>query len=248
MDSINLLGLRVDNVTMSGALKIAEEFISSKKPHLCVTSGLDCLLQIKDDSMLYKAVTSADLVIPDATSLVWLSKIFGTPLKERVTGLDLTLKLCVLSGKKGYKLYLLGSTNETLEKTVKVIENKYKARVAGAYSPLFGPWDEIEDKIIKDINEKSPDVLLVATGIGKGEKWLYKNLKKLNVPFCMQIGGTFDVICGNKKRASVGMQKIGLEGICYMVHQPWRIKKFVKNIESVLPDVIRGYIRLVMGK
>ena len=243
MKSINLLGLRVDNVTMQEAVEKIEDFILTKRPHICVTLDFfDSFREAKNDPMFYEVVNSADLVIPDAMTVIWLSKILGMPLKERVTGLDLTIKLCELSGKKGYKLYLLGSTDEVLAKTVKIIKNKYRAKVAGTYSPSFGPWDGIEEEMINDINKKSPDILLVATGIGKGEKWLYKNLKRLNVPFCMQIGGTFDTICGSRKRAPLWMQRIGLEGFFYIVCQPWRIKRVVASIKTVLPDIVKAVI------
>lgn len=234
MKHIKILNWRIDNVTMSEALKKAEEFILNKKPHMCVTFGLDCFWKAEEDLILHKAIDSADLVVPDAMGIVWLSKIFGTPLKERVTGLDLTIKLCELSAKRGYKLYLLGSTEETLAKTLKIMKDKYGAKIVGTYSPPFGLWDKVEEKMFKDINEKSPEVLLVATGVGKGEKWLYKNLGRLNVPFCMQIGRTFEAICGNQKRAPLWMQKIGMEGIYFILHHPWRLREAIKSWKFVL--------------
>ena len=246
MESISLLGLRVDNVTMQEALERIEGFILTKRPHMCVTLGLDCFWKVKEDPLLYEAISSADLIIADAMGIVWLSKISGKPLKERVTGIDLTLKLCELSSQRGYKLYLLGSTVDVLAKTMKIMKNRYGTKVVGTYSPPFGPWDEVEEEMIKDINEKSPDILLVATGVGKGEKWLYKNLKRLNVPFCMQIGGTFDTICVKRKRAPVWMQKIGLEGVYYMIHQPWRTKQGIKSLKYIfghLKDILREKLK-----
>ncbi len=229
----------IDQVDNQKTIQRIEEFIISKKPHQIVTPDTLAVLRARKDSEYHAILKTADLVTPDGAGILWAATTLNYPLSERVTGIDIIHNTCRLAAKKGYSLYLLGSYPGVASEAALNLTKKYQGiKIAGTHHGYFGCESgknygnvkegnngknkEEEEEIIAEIKEKRPDILLVGMGVPKQEKWINKNMKSLNVPVCMGVGGSFDVLSGRIPRAPLWMQRHGMEWIYRSIKQPNR--------------------------
>ena len=211
-----ILGVNVDAVTMSQAVDTIGVLIKSKKPSLVATANAEMLMLANSDFELKKILNSAAMVTPDGAGTVWAARHLGYDMPERVAGVDLVTNLL----NKNYRFYFFGAAEGVAKKAAEKFKN-----VVGVRNGFFNQNDE--PQIIADINSKHVDILLVGLGVPKQEKWIFKNLDKLNVPVCIGVGGTFDVLAGNIKRAPQWMQKAKLEWLFRAMLQPSRAGRLI---------------------
>lgn len=235
---IKLFQVGIDQVDNQETIQKIEEFIVSKKAHQIVTPDTLAVLRARKDPEYQAILKSADLVTPDGAGILWAATTLNYPLPERVTGIDIIHNICRLAAEKGYSLYLLGSYPGVASEAALNLTKKYPGiKIAGTHHGYFGGGgrdncgdakegnsgkNKDEEKIIDEIKEKRPDVLLVGMGVPKQEKWISKNLDKLDVPVCMGVGGSFDVLSGRIPRAPLWMQRHGMEWIYRSIKQPNR--------------------------
>ncbi len=176
--TVRILGIRFARTNIEDALKVVEELIAKgRKSHVCVTNAYSLVLMRKNKEFKTMA-DSADLVVADGQPLIWISKLYGEPIPERVAGSDLVHGLGKKSSKKGYRLFFLGSSPATLGKMVENLKKIFPSlRVAGVYSPPFkNQFSEREDeKMMALINRVKPDVLFVGLGAPKQERWIWEH-------------------------------------------------------------------------
>jgi N-acetylglucosaminyldiphosphoundecaprenol N-acetyl-beta-D-mannosaminyltransferase len=185
------------------------------------------LLDAVKDRELENILNKAQLVIPDGIGVVIASKFYGTPLKERVTGVDLSEKILEMGAEKGSKVFLLGASEESVRLAAEKIQEKFKGiNVVGARNGYFSEDDE--EQIIEEINKSEADVLLVGLGVPKQEKFIYKYKDKLDVKMALGIGGGIDTLSGTVKRAPEFYQKAGLEWFYRFLKQPSRFMRITK--------------------
>lgn len=220
-------GVRFDNVTMGEAVDaIVRMALKSEKPCLVCTANLDHLAVMQNDSDFRTIYREADFVVADGMPLVWLSRIAGTPLKERVAGSDLFWEVGRASDKTGVRLFLLGGQPMAAEKAAAKLYQRFpNAQVAGTYCPPFGTLDDpAEDaRICRMIDEAQPDILLVGLGSPKQEKWIAAHKGVLNVPVSIGVGASFDMAAGMVRRAPMWIQHLGLEWLFRLVQEPRRL-------------------------
>jgi N-acetylglucosaminyldiphosphoundecaprenol N-acetyl-beta-D-mannosaminyltransferase len=224
-NGLGLSGVAVDDVLMQEALQVIEKMIEEGGTHQVATANVDYLVHATKDSEYRHILCMCDLVVADGMPIVWTSRLFGIPLRERVTGADMVPELVRLSGRKGYTIFLLGATAEVVEKAERQMQIMSPGvRVVGRMSPPVRPLNDFDNEpILAAIEEAHPDILLVAFGSPKQEKWISRNRHRLNVPVCIGIGGTLDFMAGTVKRAPKWMQKTGLEWIFRMCVDPVRL-------------------------
>ncbi len=226
--AITILGIKVNRVGKNQVASIINNFIIDNRKHqVCVTNIYSVVVMQKDEE--FRRVNNcSSLVVADGMPLVWVSKLFGKPIPERVTGADLLWKLSEISERKEYTFFFLGSNNETLGKLCNNLkEHLPDLKIAGMYSPPFKEEFSEEDnlKIIQKINEVKPDILWVGMTAPKQEKWISQNLDKLNVKVAIGVGAVFDFVAGTVKRAPKWMQNIGLEWFFRLIQEPKRLCK-----------------------
>ena len=226
MSRIKFLNIEVDNLTMTEAVEAVDTLIQKGEPSYVVTPNVDHIVKLEKDREFRDVYENADLILTDGMPLIWISKLKGNPIKEKVSGSDLFPKVCELASIKGYSIFLLGAAEGVADIAAKNLKNKYEnLNIAGTYSPSYG-FEKKEDeiyKIIKMINECSPDILAVGLGAPKQEKFLYKYKNKLNVPISLAIGASIDFEAGNISRAPKWMQNSGLEWFYRLCKEPKRM-------------------------
>lgn len=210
MESTKILGVRVDRVSLGEAVKLVNGWVKQDKKRYIVTVNPEFVMLAQKDEEFKKIINNADLAIPDGAGL----RLADRRLK-RLTGVELMLSLI----KKGYKTLLVGARPGIAQKAVLTL----RSNLVGLPTRL----DLVgmsEPDVVK-INQIKPDLLFVALGMGKQEKWIARNLAKLNVKVVMGVGGALDQIVKPWLRAPLRVQALGLEWLWRLVMQPWRIKR-----------------------
>ena len=222
---IAILGVPIDNLSMDETIEAMDRLIESDGFHQVATANVDFLMKAIGDDQLMDILHRCDLVLPDGMPLVWASRFMGTPLKERVAGADLLPRLAELSQRKQRRLFLLGATEERSNAAANwILKNYPGAQIAGRYSPPFGSiLDMDHDHILNLIAEASVDILLVAFGNPKQEKWLAMHRGRIQVPLCIGVGASLDFLSGTHSRAPEWMQRSGLEWLHRFYKEPRRL-------------------------
>ncbi len=222
---IAVLGLPLDSLSTVDAVTAIEDLILSGGTHQIATANLDFWLNSLGDRHLHRIIAGCSLVLPDEMPLVWVSKLLGCPLADRVTGVDLVPKLAQLSARKGYGIFLLGGKGDVAVRARKVLEEKYPGvRIVGTYAPTEESMSQVDHSEILDrIHAAKPEILLVALGNPKQEKWIWMNRRRLGVPVAMGVGGSFEIIVGDVQRAPGWVQFCGLEWAMRFVQEPSRL-------------------------
>lgn len=226
-ERIELLQIPFDRVTMKGALSRIDEMVTARSPSFIATANVDFLVQARSDGELRSVLHRADLVVCDGKPLVWLSRLLGKALPERVAGSDLVPRLLETSEQNGWSVYFLGGREDVLEQAVHKTSLKHAGlKIAGAYSPPFAPLAKMNhDDICERIREAKPDILLVSFGCPKQEKWIARHYAKLHVPVSIGVGATIDFLAGSMKRAPKWMQQSGMEWVFRLLQEPRRLLK-----------------------
>jgi N-acetylglucosaminyldiphosphoundecaprenol N-acetyl-beta-D-mannosaminyltransferase len=230
---ITILGVPFDNVTSSEALARIDQMIASRKPHYLATANVDFLVQAREDVELRRILFDADLILCDGTPLLWVSRLLGNPLPERVAGADVVPRLIQLAAEKKYRLFLLGAAPDSVSRAAANLRDAYPNLViAGYYSPPFNKLIEMDhDEIKARILAAKPDVLLVSFGCPKQEKWIAMHYRTLGVPVAAGVGATIDFLAGKVARAPVWMRRSGLEWVYRLIQEPRRLfRRYVKDL------------------
>ncbi|MDL2280438.1 WecB/TagA/CpsF family glycosyltransferase [Selenomonadales bacterium OttesenSCG-928-I06] len=218
---VSILGVSVDCVSMEETLDKIEKSIEQKKPSLVATANAEMIMLAQKDRELFRILNEASLVIADGAGVVFAARYKKAYIKERVTGFDLTQKLLSLSNKKNYKIFLFGTSELNIKNVEQKINHLYpELNIVGVRNGFFSEHEEKE--IIEQIKKANPDILFLGLGVPKQEKWIAKNLKDINVPVCIGVGGTFDIMSGSLKRAPLWMQKNHLEWLYRLYQEPKR--------------------------
>ena len=228
MARMTFMNTEVDNLTMSEALSAIEMLIHKKDCSYVVTPNVDHIVQLESDTELQKVYKNASLILVDGMPLLWISKLYGSPIKEKISGSDLFPLICKLASEKGYKLFFLGAAEGVASKAAEILVNQYKGlNVVGTYSPPFGFEKSLKEiNIIKNmIRESKPHILIVGLGCPKQEKFMYHFCKDLEVPVSFGLGASFDFVAGNIKRAPRWMSEHGLEWLFRITQDPKRLAK-----------------------
>lgn len=227
-DKVNICGFWIDNVKMSDAIQRLDAFIEARTPVYAVTPNVDHMVKLQRDDEFRKIYGEASLVLCDGAPLIWASKFLGNPIKERVCGSDLFIKLSEVASQKGYKLYFLGGRPPSALRSSEILRRMFpNIKIVGTYSPPFGFENDKEEneKIVRLISEAKPDILFVGLGAPKQEKWIYKYHKRVGVPVSIGIGVSFEFISGQVKRAPFWIRRCGFEWLWRLIMEPKRLWK-----------------------
>jgi len=216
-----VLNIPIDNISFENAIEAINKAIQANGFHQIATVNAEFVIGSQKDEKLRKILNHTFLNLADSVGIVWAMKTLHDEKIERIPGVDLTWSMLKLAEDTGYRVFLLGGWPEEItkatEKNIKMVHPKIN--IVGTSS--LGPKDE---GVVETVNSKNPDILFVAYGgSSKQEKFIYNNKEKLNTKIAIGVGGTFDFISGNIKRAPHWMRKIGLEWLYRLVRQPSRI-------------------------
>ena len=223
-ETLKILGVEIDNVTLEETGEITKNLIenSNKSCELIVAPNVEFVMMAQKDKEFFDILNKAKLATPDSVGIEIAGKLQKTPLKQRIPGQAYFRKVLEVGEKEGWTFYFLGGKGDTVERAIKNVKNIYpKLKIVGFHEGFFE--EKTENDVIQEINKLQPNVLFVAMGAPIQEKWIYNHQKELKVDVAAGQGGTFDYEAGNIKRAPKWMQKIGVEWLWRLIHQPSRI-------------------------
>lgn len=195
-----------------------------RRPHIVVTVNAAILVAMRRQASLGQACRSADLIVADGVPVVWASKLAGTPLADRVAGVDLMQQLLDVGSKNELSVYFLGAKQCVVDKLVRICADRYPGvTIAGARNGYFR--DDEHAKVVSEIRESGADVLFVGMPTPFKEEWCHQYKEQLGVPVQIGVGGSFDVLAGFVSRAPVYLQTLGMEWSWRLMMEPrklWR--------------------------
>ncbi|MFM7322402.1 MAG: WecB/TagA/CpsF family glycosyltransferase, partial [Armatimonadota bacterium] len=240
------------NVTMMETVALIHLIVQKgSRPHHICTGNMDHLFLLQQDEEFRRSYETASLVLADGMPIVWMSGVARggrvRPLKERVAGSDLFWELVQASAGSGLRLYFLGGAPGAADEAKAKAERRFPGcHIVGTYCPpkeTFGT-DREQEKIVRQIREAAPDVLLVGLGAPKQEKWILRNKARLGVPVSIGVGGTFEMAAGRVRRAPVWMRRVGMEWAYRMVQDPGRLaRRYLGNDLPFLVTAMRSTLR-----
>ncbi len=240
-----VLGVPVDDVTMDESLERISAFVEqgrvSGRSYQVATVNVDFVVNSCADPELVTLLQRADLAIPDGMPVVWASKLIGGPLRQRVAGADLVPELAALAASRSYSMMVFGSAEGVAEKAAEILRaNNPGLIITGFGGPFFDRVTDMSDDVLDVIRDARPDILCVALGHPKQERWIEEYRDKLDVPVLVGVGGSLDFIVGTKARAPKWMQRAGLEWTHRFATEPRRLwKRYTRDLTVFGPRVLR---------
>ncbi len=242
----SMFGLPIDRITTGQVMDRVESYVKSGKPHQILYLNAHCINRSFDDDEYRAIIKQSDLVYADGMGVVWASHLTHHPIPERVNIGDFLIPFCRWCYEKGYSVYFLGSESDIARRCVEMIQEQVPdLKVAGIRNGYFTP--EEEKDIIKDIQEKRPEILLVGMGVPQQEKWLREHLQELNVPVAWGVGALFEYYAGKVSRAPYWMRSNGLEWLYRLILEPGRMWKryLIGNILFIMRVIALVFIDII---
>jgi N-acetylglucosaminyldiphosphoundecaprenol N-acetyl-beta-D-mannosaminyltransferase len=221
---VTILGVALDNLSIFEAVDFVRNSIVERTPRQIITVNPELVYLATLDDSLKNLINSADLKTADGAGLLWAANYLKVPLKERVTGIDLMVRLLQLADQMRYRIFLLGSCEKIITQTTAAIQRQYpNLKLVGFQNGYFTD----DAATVQKIKSSRPDILFVGMGAPKQDRWLAEHKNELGVPVCIGVGGSFDVVAGLKPRAPRWIQKMRAEWVYRLIKEPWRIKRQV---------------------
>ena len=243
MSRMKFMNTEIDNLTMEEALQTIDAMIQHAHGAYVVTPNVDHIVQLEKNTELKKAYANASLILADGKPLIWISKFYKRPIKEKISGSDLFPKLCQIAAKKGYRMFFLGAAEGVAARAAVNLQKQFTdLQVCGTYSPPYGFEKDPQElgKIKNMIRNVRPDILIVALGAPKQEKFMYDHCATLGVPVSLGLGASLDFAAGNIKRAPKWMSDHGLEWLFRITQDPKRMaKRYLVDDRKILGLILK---------
>jgi N-acetylglucosaminyldiphosphoundecaprenol N-acetyl-beta-D-mannosaminyltransferase len=249
-----ILGIPIDDLNMEEALERIEEFVTlgrtTGKTHQIATVNADFVVNALKDPELRYLLQEADMATADGMPLVWGARALGVPLEGRVTGADLVPALAERAARRGFSLFLLGAEPGVAACAADVLKQRHpNLIIAGVASPPYSSVLEMDRAVIDQIRRVQPDILLVAFGNPKQEKWIGMYGREVGVPVMIGVGGTLDFIAGKTRRAPHWLQRLGLEWLYRLLQNPRRLwRRYVADLLGFGAFFLRQWWIMRQGK
>ena len=245
-NTIKILGVDIDNIDIDEAGIITKRLIeeSNKSCRLIVAPNTEFVMMAQKDQDFFKILKSADLATPDSIGIMIGGKMQKKPFKSRIPGQEYFRKVLEIGEKENWTFYFLGGKDDVPKRAIENVKKIYpKVNIVGYHEGFFEK--DSEEDVIKEINKLKPNVLFVALGAPRQEKWIYRHKNELKVDVAAGQGGTFDYEAGKIKRAPKIFQKLGIEWLWRLCLQPKRILRMIvlpKYLIKILftKDITKG--------
>ncbi len=222
---IGILNVGFDDLDKDGAVERALELIRGHSGGWVVTPNPEIVLECRRNPQLAQAVREAALVIPDGIGVIYASRILGTPLREKIAGIDFACALMEKLARSSGSVYLFGAKPGVAEAAAKTLMQAYPGlRICGTHDGYFSD----DGPILTDIRESRPDLVLVCLGAPKQELWMREHAAVLDAGLMIGLGGSLDVFAGTAQRAPDGWQRLGLEWLYRLLKEPKRIRRMIR--------------------
>jgi len=241
--TIDVLGVRVTDTTIPKAIERIDALLRSPegRTHTVFFVNAHTLNLATEDPAYRACLNGADLVFGDGTGVRWAARMRRRRLLDNVNGTDLLPPLLAATSGRGLRLYLLGATADTIERTAQTVRDTFPGWALAGYRDGYMTPEEVP-AVVARINEARPDLLLVGMGNPLQERWLADNQRALSVPVAVAVGGLFDHWAGNLKRAPRWVRRFGFEWLQLLVQQPHKAQRYLIGNPLFLWRAVRAAV------
>jgi N-acetylglucosaminyldiphosphoundecaprenol N-acetyl-beta-D-mannosaminyltransferase len=226
MKQVDLLGVRIDDVTTDEVLQSIDRYVTEPQLRLICTPNADHVVKAWHDDEFRSIINGCDLAIPDGMAVIYGSRLLGTPLGGNVAGRLLVPRLCERAATTGYRIFLFGAAPGVAAEAARKLTSDYSGlQIAGTFSPPLGfeRDSDANEHALSVVNAARADILLVALGAPKQEKWIVANRQRISASVAIGVGGTFDILAGRVREAPEWATRIGAEWLFRMLQEPGRL-------------------------
>ncbi|NIA12731.1 MAG: WecB/TagA/CpsF family glycosyltransferase [Nitrospiraceae bacterium] len=223
---VPLFGMYINSIGLRQLFEAVDARIAERTPGYIVTPNVDHVCLCQEDEDFGQACRNAFLVLPDGVPIVWASRLLGKPLQRKLSGSDLIYWMTEHAAKRGYSVFFLGAGDGVADEVAKRLKARYPdLRVAGSFSPAFGFEKDAQANaaVTARVREAAPDICYVALGSPKQEVWMSRYFEDTGAPVLLGVGGSFDFVAGLQKRAPRLVQRVGMEWLWRLCHDPLRL-------------------------
>jgi len=222
---VNILGVGISALNMDTAVAAIDEFVASGDSHYVCVSAVHNVMEAQIHPELRDVYNNSALMLPEGMPLVWLSKLRSQSTVGRVGGPDFLVTVCEKSVRKGYRHFLYGGPPGVAEELAANLQDRFPGiQIVGTHSPPFRPLPlEDDPEEVRMINAAEPDIVWVALGVPKQDRWMAARVGKLTAPVLIGVGYAFDVHSGRKGQAPRWMHGLALEWLFRLIHEPRRL-------------------------
>jgi len=240
-----ILGVPLDDVTEASVLDVIHSLVvdgrSTGRSHQITTVNVDFIVNATRDPDLMEILQRSSLNVADGTPLVWVSSVFGDKLAERVAGADLFREFGAASVDRGWRIHVLGGAPGVGDRALSMLLDEYPgAQISVDPGPVFDDPRDVPDDVLDDIVARAPDILCVALGNPKQELFIEAHRERLGCPVMIGVGGSMDMLVGDRRRAPGWMQRVGAEWIFRLAQEPRRLgPRYLSDLRAFLPAIER---------
>jgi N-acetylglucosaminyldiphosphoundecaprenol N-acetyl-beta-D-mannosaminyltransferase len=245
---MDILGVRVDDVTYNGALQRCVAYAADGRRHLVVTPNPEFVVLARRDPEFKRILNRADLAIPDGGGLLLAARLWGTPLTEQVRGTDLCYGLAAAAPRHGLSLFLLGGAPGVAAAAAAALRSRTPGlEIAGTFAGDAGPAGDAET-VAAVRRAGRCDLLYVAYGVRRQEGWIARNLDRVDAGVAIGVGGVLDFMSGRVRRAPPAVRRAGLDWLFRLVQQPARLRRQASTIPPFLALALAEAVRRQAGR
>lgn len=241
-----LVGVPIDNLTMAQCLDALGELVDDGRAHgrghQVATVNVDFLVNAIENQELHELLQSTSLNLADGLPLVWGAQLGGLPLHERVAGADLVPLLAAESERRGWHVHFFGSAPGVVERALDLLRERHpNAKLSGESGPMLSDPTNVDEAVLDSIAGHDADILCVALGNPKQEWFISSNLERLGCPVAIGIGGSLDMLVGDRRRAPEWAQRVGLEWVFRAIQEPKRLgPRYAHDAAVFFPHLVRN--------
>jgi N-acetylglucosaminyldiphosphoundecaprenol N-acetyl-beta-D-mannosaminyltransferase len=245
---VEVCGIPVDTLTMDEVVDDIDRGIAGgAKARAVFSVNVDMLVKASRDAEFGRVLRRGDILIADGMPILWMARGLRRPLPERVTGCDLVPRLAGRAAARGYGLFLLGAVPGVAERAGQRLTRKHPGlRIAGISAPPLGFERNARARaaVRAEIARSCADIVLVALGAPKAERWILEEGPACGAAAYVAIGGTLDILAGDRRRAPRLLQRCGLEWFLRLVQEPRRLgRRYLLEDSAVVPLYARALYR-----
>lgn len=240
LKTVTIMDIKFVNISKQNFLEnhLFPRLVKEEKSYI-VTANPEIVMRTREDRNYKQMVQQADYIAPDGAGIVLASKYLKEPVVERIAGYDLMLDLLAFAEKNQLTCYFLGAKKQVNDKLMVELKKYYpKLIIAGKHHGYFSMDDE---RIVNDVKSANPDLIFVALGSPRQEQWITDNMQAFSKGLFMGVGGSFDVLAGEVKRAPNIWIKFNLEWLYRLLKQPFRWKRILKAIEFIIRIIFKKW-------
>lgn len=220
---VDILGCPFDAISFDDVMDAVRDAVVKGAPLQVVPCNVDSAMKARRDPAFAETLQKADLVIADGQFITWAAAWLGTPLEKRVSGTEIVWHCARISAETGKPVALIGAEEGVAPRAAQAMMERYPGSSVQALPTPFPLDGDANDRLVTAIRGSGAAIVLAALGAPRQERWVQANLGASGAPVGIGIGSAFDIICGDKPRAPVWMQKMSLEWFHRMLQEPHRL-------------------------